>query len=80
MLPLGIRLANSLGKDDARGQSYLEGLNKYSGYITNSEEEFETTSDHVEELRMHATEVLAMREEEKENALDEKAEEKFRAN
>ena len=38
------------------------------------------TSDHMEELQMHAIEVLATREEEKEKALEVKAEETFRAN
>ena len=77
---LGISLANSLGKDDARGQSYLESLSKYSGYIAKSKEDIEVTSDQVEEMRKHAIEVLSTREEEKEKALDENAEKKFRAN
>ena len=35
---LGISLANSLGKDDAQGRSYLDSLSKYSGYIAKGEE------------------------------------------
>ena len=50
------------------------------GYITKSEEDIEVTSDHVEKLQKHAIEVLATREEEKERALEEKAEEKYRDN
>ena len=61
----------------AQGRSYLDSLSKYSRYVAKGEEEIETTSDHVEELRMHALEVLATREEEKETAQEEKAEEKF---
>ena len=78
-LELGISLANDIGKEDTR-QNYLESLNKYSGYITKSEEEIEGTSDNVEKLQKHAIEVLGTREEEKEKALEEKLEEKFRTN
>ena len=44
---LSISLANSLGKEDTRGQSYLESLTKYSGYIAKSEEDIEASSDQV---------------------------------
>ena len=64
MSPSSISLANSLGRDDARGQSYLDSLNKYSGYIAKSQGDI-VTPDHVEELRKHAIEVLATREAEK---------------
>ena len=74
-IELGFSLANNIDKGYTRNK-YLDKLGKLRGNIDKSEEEIESSSVNMEKIQKHAIEVMALREEEKEKA----QEEKFRAN